>query len=95
MVRGDVVKTFPAYLKKCPETIIAFAYFDLDIYLPTKASLKQMRERLTKGSVIGFDELALQQFPGETLALKETLGLSKYKIQRDPISNYQSFLVIE
>lgn len=38
---------------------------------------------LTKGSVIGFDELNFHAFPGETLALKEVLGLGKYSIRRN------------
>jgi hypothetical protein len=68
LVKGDVVKTFPAYLRRQPETVVAFAYFDLDIYLPTKACLRHLRNRLTKGSVLGFDEVCLDQFPGETSA---------------------------
>lgn len=37
---------------------------------------------VTKGSVIGFDELSYHAFPSETIALKEVIGLNKYKITR-------------
>jgi hypothetical protein len=41
-----------------------------------------IKEHLTKGSVLGFDELNCHDFPGETLAMKEVLGLDRYAIKR-------------
>lgn len=95
LVKGDVRDTLPAYLESHPETIISFAYFDMDIYEPTKFCLEMIKPYLAKGSVIGFDELGLPDFPGETTALKEVWDLSNYRICRDPISNYQSYIVME
>jgi len=95
LVKGDVRNTLPAYLESHPETIISFAYFDMDLYEPTKFCLEMIKPHLTKGSVIGFDELGLADFPGETTALKELWGLSNCRICRDPISNYQSYVVLE
>ena len=92
-VRGDVEKTLPDYLEAHPETIIALAYFDMDLYQPTKAALKMIVPYLAKGSVIGFDELCLREFPGETLALREVLDISRYSIVRSPYSNHQSYIV--
>ena len=34
------------------------------------------------GSIIVFDELANNSFPGETVAMNEILGIRNYKIQR-------------
>jgi hypothetical protein len=95
LVKGDATLSLPAYLKDHPETIIALAYFDFDIYAPTKSCLEAILPHLTKGSVLAFDELNCPEFPGETLALKEVLGLSKYAIRRDPNSPLTSYLVIE
>jgi hypothetical protein len=95
LVKGDVTKTLPAYLEAHPETIVALAYFDMDLYAPTKVGLELIADRLTKGSVVGFDELALAEFPGETTAVREALGLRNVRIQRSPFSHYQSFLVVE
>lgn len=50
---------------------------------------------LTKGSVIAFDELNCPEFPGETVAVREVLGLSRYSIRRDPSSPLTSYVVIE
>ena len=95
LVKGDAIVSLPAYLHHHPETIIALAYFDFDIYAPTKACLEAILPYLTKGSVLAFDELNCSEFPGETLALKEVLGLSKYAIRREPNSPLTSYLVME
>jgi hypothetical protein len=95
LVRGDATETLPRYLAEHPETVIALAYFDFDIYEPTKACLKAILPHLTKGSVLAFDELNCPEFPGETLALREVLGLSRYGIRRDPNSPLTSWLVVE
>lgn len=95
LVKGDAIMTIDKYLKDNPETIIALAYFDFDIYEPTKKCLEAIKEHLTKGTVIGFDELNCHDFPGETLALKETFGLSRYKIIRSSLDPYSSYIVIE
>lgn len=95
LVKGDALKTVPAYLKKHPETIIAMAVLDFDIYAPTKAALEAIRPHLMKGSILVFDELCDEFFPGETLALMETLGLNRVKVQRYPMTARISYVEIE
>ena len=95
LVKGDASEQLKKYLKQHPETIISLAYFDFDIYEPTKKCLDLIKPHLTKGSVIGFDELNQPKFPGETVALRESFGLDKFSIQRSPYSHYQSFVVVE
>jgi Macrocin-O-methyltransferase (TylF) len=95
LIKGDVVDTLPQYLAKRPETIVALAYFDLDLYQPTKACLELIKDRVAKGSIIAFDQLGMEEFPGETLAALESLNLRDFKIVRDPIVPYQSYLVVD
>ena len=96
LVKGDAAVEIVRYLNDNPETVIALAYFDLDLYTPTKKCLEAIIPHLTKGSVVGFDELNAHAFPGETLALKEALGLDKYKIVQSPyISGACSYIVID
>lgn len=95
LVKGDATVTIHEYLERNPETIIAFAYFDFDLYEPTKVCLEAILPHLTKGSVIGFDELNFHAFPGETLALKEVLGLGKYSIRRNRYNPNVSYIVID
>jgi hypothetical protein len=95
LIKGDATVTFEAYLIKNPHTIVALAYFDFDIYHPTKVCLELLMNRITKGSVIVFDELNCPEFPGETLAIMETLGLSKYAIKRSPLNPLISYIIID
>ena len=41
---------------------------------------------------VGFDELNDPDFPGETVALRETLGLNNVAIQRCRFSGMQSYV---
>jgi len=92
LVKGDVIETLPRYLEDHPETVIALAFFDLDLYEPTKKCLEVIRPYLAKNSIVGFDQLVLNEFPGETQALREAWGLD-FEIVRDPVSPQQSYLV--
>ena len=95
LIKGDASVTCKEYFEKNPQTIVAFAYFDLDVYKPTKDCLEIIKKHLVKGSVLGFDQLNDSVFPGETLALKEVFNLNELKIQRDPLNPDPSFIVIE
>ncbi|MDQ3048633.1 MAG: crotonobetainyl-CoA--carnitine CoA-transferase [Bacteroidota bacterium] len=94
LVKGDATKTLEKYLQEHPETIIAFAYFDFDIYEPTKKCLELIKPHLTQGAIIGFDELNDPQFPGETVALKEVFGVNNIAIKRNRFSGIQSYCVV-
>lgn len=92
---GDASETVPKYLEENPHTIIALAYFDFDIYQPTKVCLNAIKKHLIKGSVIGFDELNDEDSPGETLALMETFGLNSIKLKRLSITSRTSYFVVD
>jgi hypothetical protein len=95
LIRGDAPVKLAEYLAAHPETIVALAYFDFDLYEPTKKCLELIRDRLTRGSVLGFDELNFAAFPGETIALRETLGLDRYALRRSPLNPLPAYLIIE
>ena len=93
--KGDATIELPKYLMRNPETIIALAYFDFDVYEPTKICLEAIKPRLVKGSVVGFDELNDPDSPGETLALMEVFGLNNIKLKRFPYASRTSYFVVE
>jgi hypothetical protein len=95
LVQGDVTVTLPEYLERHPETVVALAYFDLDLHEPTRACLELIRDRLPKGSVLGFDELCAPAFPGETTALREVLGIGSLRLVRSPTGSFPSYAVID
>ena len=84
LIKGDASITSKQWVVDNPHAIVAMAIFDMDIYKPTKDALEAIRPRLTKGSILVFDELNCPQFPGETEALNEVLGLNKLKLNHDP-----------
>lgn len=92
LVRGDASETIEHYLEAHPETIVALAYFDMDIYEPTERCLRAIKSHLTRGSIIGFDELNHPDFPGETVAVREVLGLGNYKIAHSPFGTVQAYI---
>jgi hypothetical protein len=93
--KGDAVEELKRYLEENPQTIIALAYFDLDLYLPTKNCLELIKPYLTRGSVLGFDEMNVKEWQGESVAYREIFPLNKFKIQRLPHSSSASFIVID
>lgn len=95
LVEGDANFTIPRYIQKHPETIVALAYFDFDTYEATKTALQLIQSHLTKGSVLGFDELDDHDSPGETLALIESFGLNNIRLKRYPYTSRTSYFVLE
>lgn len=95
LIKGDASLTVGQWLKDNPHAIIAMAIFDMDLYKPTKEVLTQIMPRLTKGSMLVFDELNCKFFPGETTAVQEVLGLNKIRLQRHPLQPYCSWAVVE
>lgn len=81
LIPGDVRTTLREYLQANPHTVVAMAYFDMDLYGPTKETLAALVPYLTKGSILAFDELAHRDWPGETAALRDTLGLDRAAVR--------------
>lgn len=92
---GDASEEIARYLAEFPETIISLAYFDFDLYEPTKNCLEAIRSHLVKGSILGFDELNDPTVPGETLALKEVMGLNNISLRRWRYVSRTAYFVVE
>ena len=85
----------PRYLEQYPETIVAMAFFDFDVYEPTRKCLQAIKPHLVKGSLLGFDELNDHDSPGETVALREVIGLNNIKLKRYPYTARTSYFIYE
>lgn len=94
LIKGDIAKTAPKYIKDNSHLVVALLYLDLDIYEPTKLAIKTFLPRMPKGAIIVFDELNHPDWPGETLAVLEELGINNLKIERFPFDSVRSFAVI-
>jgi len=95
LIKGDATKTIDEWLERNPHAIISMCIFDMDIYEPTKQVLEKVIPRLTKGSILVFDELNYDAFPGETLAVNEVLTLNKIRLQRTPLQTHCAWCVWE
>lgn len=95
LVKGNIKKTVPEYLQKHPETIVSLIYLDADVFEPTKVALEHFIPRMPKGSVIAFDELNDRAFPGETLAVLNTIGVRNLRIERFYYDTKISYAVLE
>ncbi len=93
LIKGNAINTIDNWLEANPHAIISLAIFDMDLYEPTKIVLSKIKSRLTKGSVIAFDELNCKTFPGETTALDEVFGLNCVKLYRSPLHPFCSWAI--
>lgn len=94
IIKGRAEEEFARYLDEHPETVVALAYFDMDLYQPTADCLKLLKGRLTQGSIVGFDELNHAAFPGETTAVRDVLGIDSIALRRSPWSADESYYVV-
>ncbi len=94
ILEGDAVKKLDEYLLNNPETIISLAYFDFDLYEPTKKCLEMIKPYLVKGSGLGFDELNDHDSPGETIALRNIFNLNEIKLERYRYTSRTSYFVL-
>jgi hypothetical protein len=82
LIQGDVEQTAPRYFSDNPETLVAFAYFDMGPYKPTVAALRALKAHLLPGSVLLFDELTWAGAPGEAIAFKEVFADIDCRIEK-------------
>jgi hypothetical protein len=95
LVVGDVSTTVPQFFEEQPQTIVALAYFDLQLYEPTKACLGAIKPFLVPGSVLAMDELNAVEYPGETVAFREVLKDEDYVLRRSRYLPDRSYAVIK
>jgi hypothetical protein len=92
LVEGDFLTTSADYLCRNPQTIVSLLYLDFDLYEPTKKALEIFLPRMPKGSIVAFDEINCNSFPGETRALDDVMGIRNYRIQRLPLDPWISYI---
>lgn len=82
IIPGDACETIPKYVEKHKHLVVALLYLDFDIYKPTRVAIECLWERMPSGAVVAFDELNQEQWPGETMAVLDTIGIDSLKIKR-------------
>jgi len=92
LVKGDANITIPQYIENNKHLLVSLLYLDFDIYEPTKTALNHFVPRMGKGSIIAFDEINNEDWPGETMALLESLNINNHRIESLPFEPNISFI---
>ena len=95
LIKGDVTETIPAFIQEHPHLLVSLLFLDMDLYEPTRAALEHFLPRMPRGAVVAFDELDNPMWPGETLALLETVGAGRLTLRRLEWDPYIAFAVLE
>jgi hypothetical protein len=95
LVKGNVLKTIPLFIDEHPHLVVSLLFLDMDLYEPTKVAIEHFVPRMPRGAVIAFDELDNPMWPGETLALLESLGIGRLRLRRLEWDPYIGYAILE
>jgi hypothetical protein len=95
LIKGDVIQTIPKFISEHQHLMVSMLFLDMDLYEPTKIAIENFLSRMPKGAVIAFDELDNPMWPGETMALLESIGIGRLTFRRMEWDPYIAFAVIE
>ena len=84
LIKGDATKTIPKYVEENKHLVVSLLFLDFDLYEPTIVALEHLLPRMPKGSILAFDEINNDHWPGETMAMIEGFGgsLNNMKIEK-------------
>jgi hypothetical protein len=94
LIRGDFLETGKKFINDNPHLLVSLLYLDFDLYAPTKEALTLFLPRMSKGAVIAFDEVNHPLWPGETLALLESMNLRDYALRKFNFEINMSYIVL-
>jgi len=82
LIPGDAVETMPLFAEQNPHLVVSLLFLDFDLYEPTKVALETFLPRMPRGAVVAFDQLSAADWPGETRAVDEALGIANLRLLR-------------
>lgn len=85
--KGFIEDTLASTLKENQGLSFSLAYCDVDLYEPTKVILEQIHPRLSLGGVFVLDEWNYENFPGETVAVREFLDTYGHLYDQEHVPN--------
>ncbi|MGI0060567.1 MAG: TylF/MycF/NovP-related O-methyltransferase [Nitrosotalea sp.] len=91
LVKGDITKTVPDYVKSHPELKISLLNVDTDIYEPVVTILEYLYPKVTKGGIVVLDDYGV--FPGETKAVEEYFKDKDVEIKKLNFSMTPSYII--
>ncbi len=82
LIKGNIEKTVPRFVKENPGLRISLLHFDCDLYQPTKVALEAFWPLVVPDGAVLFDEYGIRPWEGESNAVDEYFKDTKVKIRR-------------
>jgi hypothetical protein len=79
LIKGDISKTIPLFLKKNKKLRISFLHLDLDVYKPTSFALNSLYKYVVPKGIILLDDY--RSIQGATLAINEFVKKHHLKLK--------------
>lgn len=95
IINGNLEKTIKELSKKNAGIRFSIIHFDVDLYKPTKVALECMWPMLTRGGIMLFDEYAIKDFPGETIAVDNFFKNKNIKMRKLSWNNVPGSYIIK
>lgn len=80
LIKGDITKTVPKYVKGHPNLQISLLNLDTDIYEPSVTILNYLYPKIVKGGILILDDY--ETFPGEAKAVDDYFKDQKIEIKK-------------
>jgi len=94
IIKGNSVDTIPTFIDKNPATMISLLYLDFLLYEPTKVALENFLPRMPKGSIIAFNTLTDQRWPGTMKAMLNEINFRDIKFERFSFNPYVQYAIL-
>lgn len=91
LIKGDIIKTVPQYLKKYPNLKISLLNLDTDIYEPAVTILNYLYPKIIKGGILILDDYGV--FPGETKAVNDYFKNKSISIHELPFAKTPKYII--
>lgn len=95
LVKGDIAKTVPEFVRNNPGLLISLLILDTDLYDSTKVALTNFLPHMHKGAIVLLDEVCYSKFIGETIAFKEVCDLRKIRLKKFPFDSTCGYFEVE
>ena len=93
LVKGDICKTLPDYLKKNAQMKLALLHIDTDVYEPGRIGLELLYDRVIPGGLIVFDDYGVVE--GETRAVDEFFAGKDICLHKFPFSHHKPCYMVK
>ena len=90
LIKGDVKKTIPKYLKRNKHTKIALLHLDMDVYQPTITALNYFYKKVSDNGIILLDDYAVET--GATEAIDNFFRNKKVIIKKMGLHDHCSYI---